>query len=166
MLQENELAWTEVLLTDEIQPFVQVMESVLDSTPQIFIQFHDRYLELWKESKCHANHQYNTPLFTGDRLAEVGRWMATSLDLGSAEVTLRIADGSNPWVDMAPFILSKFHNTVELDLEQAESVSRPAIDFLSTPLYTDSAGSQHFPVPRLVSLSARVHDPSSVMSML
>ncbi|KAG8929846.1 hypothetical protein FRC00_001391 [Tulasnella sp. 408] len=170
MSQEDESAWAEVLLTDEIQPFVQVIETILQSIPAISFSVISPKLNLLAHSKNGNSHTYNAPYvnleFAGGRLAEVGRWMAKSLDLGSAEVALHIEDKSTLWMDAVPFILSKFHNTLTLKLRVAESISQQAIHFLSTSLYTDSAGSQHFPVPRLIGINALVHEPSSVISML
>ncbi|KAG9042241.1 hypothetical protein FS837_011107 [Tulasnella sp. UAMH 9824] len=127
MPQENQLVWTEVLLTNEIQPFVQVMESVLHSTPQIAFEIKRAHVKLWTESRtCEYNTPRVEPTFTGDRLAQVGRWLAASLDLGLAKVRLDIADEITSWVDTVPLILSKFHNTVKLNLDAAESVSQRA----------------------------------------
>ncbi|KAG9042022.1 hypothetical protein FS837_011442 [Tulasnella sp. UAMH 9824] len=169
MPQEDESAWTKVLLTDEIQPFVQVMESALHSAPQISTYVTGPKMSLWTDSTHNELKRYNASYvhltFTGNRLAEVGKWMAECLDLGSAKVTLHIED-STSWMDAVPFILSKFHNTVDLKLDGDESVSQRALDFLCTPLYTDATGSQHFPVPRLASINVQVHEPSSVISML
>ncbi|KAG8929848.1 hypothetical protein FRC00_001393 [Tulasnella sp. 408] len=61
MPQGNKQAWTEVLLTNEIQPFVHVVGSVVDSAGQIFIQVYGRQVELWTGSKNHANHEYKAP---------------------------------------------------------------------------------------------------------
>ncbi|KAG8923696.1 hypothetical protein FRC00_005941, partial [Tulasnella sp. 408] len=138
MPQEDRSAWTEVLLTHEIQPFVQGMESVINSAPATSLDLIGPKLsfvagptfgEPWKDNAPRINLG-----FTGGRLAEVARWVAKSLHAGSVETELFIGfeDRSTLWIDTFPFILYNFHNTVYLKLTGAgsESVSQLAIDFL------------------------------------
>ncbi|KAG9042024.1 hypothetical protein FS837_011444 [Tulasnella sp. UAMH 9824] len=143
----DELAWTEVLLTAEIQPFVDVMESVLLSASAISIAFGEGSVSLDTETQ---NSKYGVCLrFVGGHSSEVGRWMAESLALGPAEVTVTFSGLDTTWVDATPFILSKFQNIVNLTFYGADSIGQHAIDFLGIPLYTDLAGYSHFPLPRL-----------------
>ncbi|KAG8929845.1 hypothetical protein FRC00_001390, partial [Tulasnella sp. 408] len=172
MPQGDGSAWTEVLLTHEIQPFVQVVESVSNSAPAISFNLIGPKLSFRAGPKLNEPWTDNTPRirldFTGDRLNEVARWMAESLHVGSVEAELSIAfeDRSTSWIDAFPLILYNFHNIVDLKLTGSESISQRAVNFLSTPLDTDSAGSQHFPCPRLANLHLQVHEPSTVLSML
>ncbi|KAG8929847.1 hypothetical protein FRC00_001392 [Tulasnella sp. 408] len=59
MPRENKLAWTDVLLTNDIQPFVQVMNSLLQSTSEITIHVDGPKVALWTPST------YKTPYGSG-----------------------------------------------------------------------------------------------------
>ncbi|KAG8960020.1 hypothetical protein FRC00_000968 [Tulasnella sp. 408] len=98
--------------------------------------------------------------------AEVGKWMAECFAQGQAPVSLDIVAQGTLWIEAFPSILSKFSSTVKLTLSGDETICQQVIEFLGTAIYTDPAGYQHFPVPKLTFMGFMVECTPNFLSMV
>ncbi|KAG8898334.1 hypothetical protein FRC01_010947, partial [Tulasnella sp. 417] len=146
--------WTEVLLTEELQPFIRTMESVLLPASEIHIKADVRSVTL--ETKPQDGQFGVYWRFHGGQGAEVGRWLAESWSLGRAPVALTITPHDEMWIEILPLVLFKFYSTVNLTLCGNHAVCQQAIDFLGTALCDDPAGYQYFLMPRLTFLTVPI----------
>ncbi|KAG8906378.1 hypothetical protein FRC01_008038, partial [Tulasnella sp. 417] len=156
--------WTEMLLTDEIRPFIRTVESVLRSAYEIHIEAGSHSVIL--ETKPRDGQSGVYWRFRGGQGAEVGRWLAESLSLGRAPITLDITPNDAMWIEILPLVLFTFYSTVNLTLCGNHAVCQQVIDFLGTPLCDDPAGYQYFPMPRLTFLTVPIECHPAVISML
>ncbi|KAG8941259.1 hypothetical protein FRC04_004661 [Tulasnella sp. 424] len=124
--------WTESLRIDRIQLFIRVLESVLSSASAISIKIGTELIELAKDPP--DSNSFVCLTFRGRRLAEVGGWMANSLTLGPAPVTLNLAATSMTWMETLPLMLPSFNQIIKLTFVGRNSTYQQAIDFLGTPI--------------------------------
>ncbi|KAG8900728.1 hypothetical protein FRC00_011611 [Tulasnella sp. 408] len=163
-LREGGGRWTEVLLTDDIRPFIRTIQGVLLSASAINIEA--RISSVIMDSKSEDIDTRVCLVFHEGQPAEVGKWMAECFAQGQAPVSLDIVAQGMLWVEAIPFILSNFPSTVKLTLSGDETISQQVIEFLGTAIYTDPAGYQHFPIPRLTFMGFMVECTPKFISML
>ncbi|KAG8964436.1 hypothetical protein FRC05_003810 [Tulasnella sp. 425] len=150
---ESESAWSESLLTEGVRPFIRALESVLSSASAISIEVYEDLVEL---STDPPESDFVVRLtFRGTGLAEVGRWLADSLTLGTAPVTLYFEIDDAAWMETLPLILSNLDNIVMLTFVGLDATYQHAIDFLGTTIHTETTGHQHFPAQRLACMDVR-----------
>ncbi|KAG9042023.1 hypothetical protein FS837_011443 [Tulasnella sp. UAMH 9824] len=162
--REGGARWTEVLLTDDIRPFIRTIQAVLLSVSAIDIEIRNSSVVMDTESEDIETRV--CLVFHGGQPAEVGKWMAKCLAQGQAPVSLDIVAHGMLWIEAIPFILSKFQNTTKLTLHGDETICQHAIEFLGTALHMDPAGNQHFPIPRLTFMGFMVECTPKFISML
>ncbi|KAG8941258.1 hypothetical protein FRC04_004660 [Tulasnella sp. 424] len=161
--QRPDSRWTESLLTDGIRPFIRVLESALSSASAISIKIDDNLIALATDPPDSDSLVRLT--FRGRRLAEVGRWMANSLTLGPAPVTLNLAATGTTWIEALPPMLSNFNHIVKLTFVGLNSTYKQAIDFLGTPIHTKATSQHDFPAPRLACMDVMAEYISNLICM-